>query len=351
MRIKVLPIDDGACGHYRLIWPAEQLQRQGHDVKIIPSGVDGRLGVIVRDGEVVRVRDPECDVLVVQRMTHRAFHDAVPFYQKLGVRIVIDIDDDYGRLPANNSAFKYLHPKNNPDDCWDWVERACQYADVVVAATPALARRYRSRQTMVVANYVPERYRQLRMPTRDERPLVGWAGTMMSHVGDLAASRGGVAQALAETDAEFRLVGAKNEIDEVAVELSTPPTFTATGWFSLQDYPTGLADLDVGIVPLADNQFNHAKSALKGLEYASVGVPFVATATSPYEELAGYGVGRVARRPREWRRELVRLITDRSYRCDLGDAYHDKAAELTIEKNAWKFAEAWLGTADQRVAV
>ena len=37
MRVLVLPSDRGGCGYTRLIWPAEELQRQGCDIEIADS--------------------------------------------------------------------------------------------------------------------------------------------------------------------------------------------------------------------------------------------------------------------------------------------------------------------------
>lgn len=65
--------------------------------------------------------------------------------------------------------------------------------------------------------------------------------------------------------------------------------------------------IDIGIVPLNDIPFNHAKSYIKGLEYAAAGVPFVASAAPEYVFLAENGVGRVARSPEEWESHISEL--------------------------------------------
>lgn len=342
MKIKVLPIDDGPCGHYRLLWPAQELRRQGHEIEILPAADKRRLGVLVRNGVVTGARDPECDVLVLQRPTSRLFHDAIGFLQRHGVRIVIDMDDDYGALRPYNPAFAALHPKTDPDNNWDWAARACALADAAVVTTPALTRRYHGRQTFVVGNYVPEAYFEVPKPA-SEQVVLGWAGTMTCHAGDLAATRGGVAMALEGTDAVFRLVGIPQEISQVAEELRIPPTFSATGWVEFPDYPKVVAHLDVGIVPLDDNLFNTGKSILKGLEYAATGVPFVASPTAPYLELESHGIGITAGRPRAWRQALRRLLIDDEYRAEVREQNRTKAREFTIERNAHLFWAAWTG--------
>ena len=66
--------------------------------------------------------------------------------------------------------------------------------------------------------------------------------------------------------------------------------------------------MDVGIVPLRDVEFNHAKSYLKGLEYGAAGIPFIAQALPEYQILADSGVGRVATTPDEWLGHMEDLL-------------------------------------------
>jgi hypothetical protein len=67
--------------------------------------------------------------------------------------------------------------------------------------------------------------------------------------------------------------------------------------------------MDVCLVPLADKPFNEAKSALKGMQAAAAGVPFVATAMPEYRWLQDTrGVGRTAKNPRQWVNHLEALM-------------------------------------------
>jgi hypothetical protein len=67
--------------------------------------------------------------------------------------------------------------------------------------------------------------------------------------------------------------------------------------------------MDIGIVPLRDTPFNRAKSAIKGLEYAAAGVPFIAQNLDSYASLRNdLGVGRIAKRPTDWIRHIKELL-------------------------------------------
>ena len=349
MKIKVFPVDDGACGNYRIIWPAQALIADGHDIELHPT-YEGRsgLGVMVNpDGTVGGIRHPDCDVLVLQRPTHRLYAQSIPFYRRAGVRVVVEIDDDLSHIPASNTAFLASHPRKNVEDNVHWLHEACRAADTVVCTTPTLAATFGGPKAVVVANYVPSRYSTFRQPPGHTDPVrVGWAGNLEVHREDLTVTRLGVANALRGTQAAFLLIGVDEHADEVRRELNLDRSvpLEATGWFELEDYPKGLAMLDIGLVPLMPNVFNEAKSWLKGLEYAAVGVPFVASDTEPYRALAALGIGDVAPRPKDWTRALRRLITDPSYRQDRADTSFAGAQELTVEKNAWRFHQAWAGT-------
>jgi hypothetical protein len=82
-------------------------------------------------------------------------------------------------------------------------------------------------------------------------------------------------------------------------------------------YPGLLLPIDIGIIPLNNIQFNHAKSFIKGLEYAAAGVPFVASALPEYELLASQGIGRIARTDAEWEANLTDLLDYRLRRDEM----------------------------------
>jgi hypothetical protein len=73
-------------------------------------------------------------------------------------------------------------------------------------------------------------------------------------------------------------------------------------------YPQLFRYFDIGIVPLSDVPFNHAKSFIKGLEYAAAGVPFVSSYSPEYQHLADCGIGRVAKSDLEWQEHLDCLL-------------------------------------------
>jgi glycosyltransferase involved in cell wall biosynthesis len=109
----------------------------------------------------------------------------------------------------------------------------------------------------------------------------------------------------------------------------------------LTEWPEAVATLGIGIAPLTDTKFNSAKSWLKPLEYSALGVPWVASPRTEYARLHALGAGLLANKPRNWATQLRALINSAALRDDLSQRGREIAAQLTIEKNAWQYAEAW----------
>lgn len=339
MRVQVFPADDGGCGFYRIREPAAALQAQGYDVTI-REGLTAQWVDDPRTGRpnLVGLEPVDADVVVLQRPLGRDLVEAIPHLQAQGVAVVVEVDDDFGAIPPANISFRHVHPKANPDRNWDHLANACRMADFVTVTTPALAHRYgRHGRVAVVPNFVPERYLQVQA-RRSQYVTVGWTGSIQTHPGDLEVTRGAVARVVAETGALFRVVGTGIGVGERLGLDADPP---GTGWVELEDYPAAMARVHVGVVPLADTAFNAAKSCLKAMEFAAVGVPVVMSPSPDNLRLHLKGIGIVARRPREWERALRSLITDEALREDMAARGRQAVAELTIEANAHRWWAAW----------
>lgn len=335
MRVKVHPADEGGCGHYRLIWPARALAAEGCDVEICHG-----LPAVWRDSggitELVGVAPLDCDVVVLQRPLQRHLADVIPFLQEQGVAVVVEVDDDFSCIHPDNTAYRQVHPTYSPDRNWRHLARACAAADLVTVTTAALARRYGNHgRVRVLPNCVPARYLDIDTPPFEG--TVGWSGSVDTHPGDLEVTRGAIGRAVAALGLDVRVVGTGRGVPKAL----GVPAVHASGWLPIDRYPEQLAALGIGIVPLAQSAFNEAKSWLKGLELAAVGVPFVASPTGPYRQLHTYRAGDLAARPREWEAALRRLATDDDYRAVRAAEGRFLARQWTIEYHADRWMEAW----------
>lgn len=345
MRVVAYPADQGGCGFYRLIAVCRHLIATGHDVDYVldDDPVDRQLQarwLEAADGtlEVVDVVAPDADVVVLQRPLQAHLSGAIPLLQAQGLRVVVEIDDDFDAISPRNTSWSMVQPRLHPTRNREHLRRACELADLVTVSTPALARRYGAHgRVALIPNCVPEEYLRIRQDPHDG-VFVGWSGSIDTHPDDLQVTGTGVARAMRATDATLAVIGTGKGVGP-ALGWSGP--LLACGWRPLHDYPDAVAQLDVGIVPLEASEFNQAKSWLKGLEMAAVGVPFVASPTEQYRHLAGLGAGVLADHPRQWEGAVKALVRDEGWRAEVAARGRAVAADWTVEGNAWRWLEAW----------
>jgi hypothetical protein len=98
--------------------------------------------------------------------------------------------------------------------------------------------------------------------------------------------------------------------------------------------------IDIGIVPLHPSPFNEAKSNLKGLEYALSGIPFVASSTQEYRDLADAGAGRVAKNNKEWLKHLKQLLDPEVREIERQKNYKVVVENYNIFTVKYKWSEA-----------
>jgi len=348
VRVYVYPADLTGCGYYRMIWPATVLRDRGHDVRIVlPSQRnDPTLSlsaeVNVTTGQIEAVNIPQdADVMVFQRLTHRFLADAVPIIRKSGVAVVVEIDDDLSSLDPSNPAFEVMHPKHQragtSEHSWKNTERACAEATLVVCTSDALRQRYaRHGRCAVLPNYVPASY--LSIPHEDHK-VFGWAGGLYSHRPDLV-ELGTAVTRLVDDGYAFTHIGDPRGVKPV-LRLRDDQEITQPGNAPISEYPLRLADLGVGLAPLKDTLFNQAKSWLKPLEYASVGVVPVISPRAEYRAIARRGIGLLAANQRDFYRQTRRLLDDTVLRTDMSHQVREVASTLTYDTHAHKWWDAW----------
>ena len=126
------PTSDLASARYRVLLPAQQLARRGHQVQLasLPPG-----------GWPAQVKSAECDVLVVSKSFHTENEELVAAMKSRGVKVAVDICDDHFARP----------------DVGDHFRRLIAASDQVIASTEAMAesiRRNTGRDAVVITDPV-----------------------------------------------------------------------------------------------------------------------------------------------------------------------------------------------------
>ena len=338
MHVTLVASDHGACTWFRLLWPAQALAgTPGLEISVIPD--------LPADQDDRRSRrgERETDVFVIQRPLSRKLADAVPYMQERGIAVTVELDDDFLALHPEHPARQELDEHTNPSH----LVRACVAADLVTAPTQSLLDRYAPHgRGALVRNYLPRW--TLDVPDGRNGHTIGWSGVAADHPADLENTGGAVAAVLSACGARFHVVGPP---DRVAERLGLDQPAWGTGMLPIEGYFNALGSIDVGIVPLGPTRFNAAKSPLKGLEWASAGVPFVASPTPEYTWLAEQGIGTIAHTPQEWKEKLSELLSNETLRGQVASTARRLVAErFLLHENAWRWVQAWNRARENRLS-
>jgi len=395
LTIGVFPADEGGCGHYRMIWPWETVAKQFPDEIKILWGKDIAKDCIVGwaggpwpEGRepteyhvpIELIEHPQLDVAIFQRPL---LAKSAPYFKLLreqGTFVVVDLDDNFDRVHRNNIAWYASEPhwmreeemktlsmylgmdvtadrkaETNKDAYYHVpahqgvhnrrnIAPALREVDLLIVSTPALKRHYgKYAETRIIDNYVPEWYFDHRRAEDDQNPspIVGWTGSVATHPTDLQVMGVGLQMLRRQGDVfTFKVVGTGVRVHEAA---GLEPDTTSGGWVDLLDgsYQREYASFDVGLCPLDDIAFNHAKSWLKGIEAAALGVVPVMSPLPEYQRLVDDGIGMLAKRPKDWTRHVRKLLQDPCMRRDMADLGQEIVRDhYTMEGNAWRWVEA-----------
>lgn len=283
------------------------------------------------------------DTIVLNRPLDPGIAEQVRLWSAEGRRVIVDMDDDFDAVVPEHR----IHGRYTTEH----LHAACKAATVVTCSTPALVERYGYGHGAVLRNCIPESYlsvtRRSRVPDEvtGEPPAgtwVGWYGSLGSHPNDPAAAGYAVGDALNEVDgAEFVFAGPPADVPRLQEIFELDRPVRELGFQSMIGLIQLIAEFDIGIVPLERSPFNEAKSWLKGLEFAAVGVPVIASPTPEYMRGATEGAWVCAADPASWRAWLRDFIQDPVMRQAYAARGRAWAATWTYERHADDWRAVW----------
>jgi glycosyltransferase involved in cell wall biosynthesis len=243
------------------------------------------------------------DLVFIQKEMFPHLIDAPEWWlARRGIRYAVDLDDAIHLMYANAGGWR--RPLR------DKLPRVLARASLVLAGNRYLER-YASAFTDRVLYFptVVDTDRFVPGPRHPARtPVVGWMGTPETarYLGQIAPA---LEQASVRAPLSLMVVGAD------APRLSRMRVF-AKPWSEAEE-PADLQSMDIGVMPLADDEWSRGKCSLKLLQYMSTGI---ASVTSP-----------LASAP-----EFVRDGENACF-ASTGDEWCDRIAELAASeaKRAW----------------
>ncbi len=279
----------------------------------------------------------DCKIIVLQRLMFGNLIKKLESRPSNGPILLNDIDDWYWGLHTDNDAYKLTHPNFNKEENIDHYRKIIELCDGVTVSTPFLLDKIKNtfncsrvdiiENGVTTTDFVP-RYHKSR------KAKVGWVGSTSHRSGDLELLHGFLDSPKWKLHHSGHNNGASFFADKIGVgrdKVSLSPMYHP------KQYAKNAFCFDIGIAPLNDIPFNHAKSWIKAIEYASAGVPFVMSDVGEYRRLKEeYGLGRLASTKEEWLDHLMEL-TD--YGVRLSEARKNlelvKALDVKVMAKNW----------------
>lgn len=280
-----------------------------------------------------------CDLFVVQRgfPGKAAFESGfVGHLQKTGKPIVYETDDDYAALPP------WLEKPYQAHDLAH-LARFIALASLVTVTTETLraALAPLNRRIAVLPNCLDDRLWPLAPPAPrgDGTVRILFTGSK-GHWKDLETIEPALRNVLeSRPQAELLLMGVKD------TGLAGHPRLRVLPYDGrYETWPARLAaaGADIAVVPLVDHPFNRAKSNIKFLDFAAVGVPGIYQDLPPYDSVTDGVDGLKATTVESWQAALLRLIDDAALRRLLAaGAMATLREKYLLSRNAPRWVEAY----------
>ncbi|MCX7639336.1 MAG: glycosyltransferase family 4 protein, partial [Pyrinomonadaceae bacterium] len=242
-----------------------------------------------------------------------------------GVPIVFDFDDAIF-VPYKSPANGYLSYLKFPHK----TAEICRLSTQVIVGNQYLADyaiKFNKNVTIIPTTIDTEKYKVVKKNADKQKPTIGWSGSF-STVQHLDTIRN-VFRELAKTETfRLRVIGTSN-YEIPGVEVESMPWRSET---EIQD----LSDIDIGVMPLPDDEWSKGKCGLKALQYMALGIPTICSPVGVNSTIIQDGKnGFLANNEDEWIERLKKLLHSPELRKNLG-----LAGRKTVEENYSAKAQA-----------
>jgi len=266
------------------------------EVAAFPDGIAARLKLFRRaaDFDVVFLHKKRLNLI------------EAPVLRRYARRIIYDFDD----------AVMYRTEAPNRGSLSDWVRfrLTIKLADLVIAGNSYLAEhalKYNRNVEVVPTGLETKEYTGASKPKDDGKVRLVWIGSRstLRYLADIAP-------ALEEVGSRFDNVSLRMICDDF-LDLQNMPV-EKMAW-SQETQAEGLAASEIGLAPLPDNRFTRGKCGFKILQYASAGLPVVASPVGVNADYVRDNVsGLHASNTAEWVEKISHLVENAQVRAQMG---------------------------------
>lgn len=371
LRILGVERDNKACNYYRIANPLSFIAEQElATVDLIEYG-----SKFDADENMQKVFN--ADVILLPRPSSEEWFGFVKACRKAGKIIVSDYDDDPFTCDPMNPYYRWIGVEEweHPDFGWVWkhgmtdkggqewfnvekninrrdmVRASFKNSDLVTCTTPELREVFLNinPNTIVLPNFIDlDSYLRPEFVKRKVR--IGWQGGV-SHYRDLHFIVPILERLSQAHDVEIVYFGDSRFGDM----FKNVKGFELHRFVNHETYPYKMAlmNLDIGLCPLVDNEFNRRKSAIKWMEYSAVGACTVASDIPPYSSvIKNFETGLLCPNDSDcWFEALSGLVQDRKKILELSaNALEDIRQKHTIQANAHLWVEAYKNVIEKNMA-
>lgn len=315
------PLEPNGCAWYRCKLPQLELNKYDWQTGMGMPGWNEEhgFGLLIEGDRAVH----GWDIIVFKLIMLETVAEKVKIAQGMGQKIVVDLDDWFEGLEESNMAFKTTDPEANPKNNRDHYQYIIDNADALITSTPFLYDWYKNvkgnKNVFMVRNGIDlDRWTQ-RKDHAGWLPTVGWVGATPWRSRDLETMQSFFPDFMEKHRLAFHHSGHVHNAAFASFQLGLRrgTKVTRQPMEPISRYPNLFRKIDIGLVPLSDVKFNHAKSGIKGLEYSAAGVPWIASHSPEYDILEQQGIGRVAKDESGWLAHLEALTDPRVRKEDV----------------------------------
>lgn len=325
MRIAFIANPEAPGGWYRGIGPMLALGERGHEIVQVWRPGEGILGELATG----------CDVLHVYRAHEDEVVEIARAARQQGMTLIYDNDDDMRAVARNNKSARDYRGFAG-DRALRQIKRLVQMADLSIASSPRVAERFReygAEHVQVIENYCPDDALEASAPPNGGTVVAGWLAGNEHHVDiERMPLREQFERVL---DAYPQLV-----IETVGCNMGMRhERYRCDPHVDFFKLPRKLAQWDIGMAPIAEMPFNHARSSIKVKEYAILGRPWLASPVGPYASLGEREGGRLVA-DHEWVEAIGRLLDKPRERRRLAKRARRWGREQAISANVRLWEDA-----------
>lgn len=274
--------------------------------------------ILKRRRDVIEAR--QYDIIFIQReafMTGSVYFERQ--FRKTGKKIVFDFDDAIW-LPNVSEGNKKYEWLKDPEK----TSRIISISDKIIAGNRYLAeyaKRYHS-DVMVIPTTIDTDYHIRKEVARErEGVCVGWTGshTTIQHFEHAVPFLKKLKNKFGNK-IYFKVIGDKS-YENKELDIRGLP-------WKLETEIADLSEIDIGIMPLPNDDWARGKCGLKGLQYMALEIPCVMSPVGVNSEIVSDGVdGFLAGSDDEWIEKISALVESKELRMKIGLSARKKVIE------------------------